>query len=59
MLLAKSILSNAHKWFFCTKGTSVFYVRKQYQKDIAPTVVGCEWTKDSFVGSFEFPGTRD
>jgi len=52
-------VTNGHKWFYSPKGTAILYVRKQYQQEIAPTVVGSEWKMNNFAPNFEYTGTRD
>ena len=52
-------VTNTHKWLYAPKGAAVFYVRKDYQAELAPTVIAYEWKQGHFTSNFTFVGTRD
>jgi len=52
-------VTNAHKWLYTPRGCSPFYVRKEFQAEVSPTVVSSEWSSGQFLANFAYTGTRD
>jgi len=51
-------VANGHKWLFSPKGSAILWVSKDKQKNIVPLVISSSGNI-SFVGEFEYTGTRD
>jgi len=51
-------LTNAHKWLYSPKGSAILWVKKQYQKDVVPTVISSVGL-ESYQDMFQYTGTRN
>ncbi|MFT5581571.1 MAG: isopenicillin-N epimerase [Psychromonas sp.] len=63
-LKADFYIGACHKWMLTPKGSSFMYVKKEFQKDLAPLVVSWGYnpgadTESQFLDYHQFNGTRD